>query len=230
MALITRTYTFTDGTVAYGSQVDSEIANIVNTMNNLDSGATTWTNVKVTTLLPQADVNAGGHKITNLATPTTSGDAVPLSYLQANYTTTTSLVGTRILQIVQSTTTSGASVSSSTFTTTNLTASITPSATTSKIRISVMGPFINGSPNSSVGSLTIKRGATNLGDATYGFWRYGAGPAGTTTVPVYVSYIDSPSTTSATTYTVFISSSDNASGMTFPVGGVTAYISLEEIG
>lgn len=76
MSLLTRTYTFTDGTTAYGSQVDSEVANIVNTLNSLDQGNTTWTNVKVTTLAPQANVSLGGHKITNLGTPTTSGDAV----------------------------------------------------------------------------------------------------------------------------------------------------------
>lgn len=76
MSILTRTYTFTDGTTAYGSQVDSEISNIVNTLNNLDNGSTTWTNVKVTTLLPQADVNAGGHKITNVGHATAVGDAL----------------------------------------------------------------------------------------------------------------------------------------------------------
>ncbi len=47
MAQITRTYTFTDGTTAYGSQVESEVANIVNTWNNHDSGATAWTLIKI---------------------------------------------------------------------------------------------------------------------------------------------------------------------------------------
>ena len=47
MSLITRTYTFTDGTTAYGSQVDSEIANIVNTLNNLDAATQTWDIVKI---------------------------------------------------------------------------------------------------------------------------------------------------------------------------------------
>lgn len=76
MSLITRIYTFTDGTTAYGSQVDAEIGNIVNALNSLDQGNTTWTNVKVTTLLPQTDVNMGGHKITSVGTPTTAGDAL----------------------------------------------------------------------------------------------------------------------------------------------------------
>lgn len=76
MSLITRSYSFTDGTTAYGSQVDAEIANIVNTVNSLDQGSTTWTNVKVTTLLPQSDVNMSGYKITGLANGSASTDAV----------------------------------------------------------------------------------------------------------------------------------------------------------
>ena len=47
MALITRAFTFVDGTTAYGSQVDSEIANIVNTLNNLDSVALKWDQISV---------------------------------------------------------------------------------------------------------------------------------------------------------------------------------------
>lgn len=100
MSLLTRIYSFTDGTTAYGSQVDSEIANIVNTLNNLDSAANTWTNVKVTTLLPQADVSLGGHKVTNLGTPTTSGDAiaypVTASVITAGTITTTQIAASTI--------------------------------------------------------------------------------------------------------------------------------------
>lgn len=46
MSQITRTYTFTDGTVAYGSQVESEISTIVTAWNNHDSGVTSWTAIK----------------------------------------------------------------------------------------------------------------------------------------------------------------------------------------
>lgn len=43
---ITRTYTFANGGVADGGQVDSEIQNIVNTINNADAGTTSWTTIK----------------------------------------------------------------------------------------------------------------------------------------------------------------------------------------
>jgi len=89
MSLITRTYSFTDGTTAYGSQVDAEIANIVNTINSLDSAGTSWTNVKVTTLTPLANINMGGYKITNLANGTASGQAVNYDQLSALSTAVT---------------------------------------------------------------------------------------------------------------------------------------------
>lgn len=82
MSLITRTFTFTDGSTAYGSQVNSEIANIVNALNSLDQGNTTWTNVKVTTLSVQGDVVMNSHKLTGLTPGITSGDSV--SFEQIN--------------------------------------------------------------------------------------------------------------------------------------------------
>lgn len=43
MSSISRTYSFTDGTDAYGSQVESEISNIVTTWNLHDAGTSAWT-------------------------------------------------------------------------------------------------------------------------------------------------------------------------------------------
>lgn len=47
---ITRTYTFSNGGVADGGQVDTEIAAVVNAINNADAGTATWTQVKAATL------------------------------------------------------------------------------------------------------------------------------------------------------------------------------------
>lgn len=46
MSVITRQYTFTDGTTAYGSEVETEVGQIVTTLNALDNATSTWTNVK----------------------------------------------------------------------------------------------------------------------------------------------------------------------------------------
>ncbi len=48
MSQITRTYSFTDGSTAYGSQVESEILNIVTVWNNHDSAASNWTSFGLT--------------------------------------------------------------------------------------------------------------------------------------------------------------------------------------
>lgn len=47
---ITRSYSFANGGVADGGQLESEVANIVNTVNTADAGTTAWTVVKTATL------------------------------------------------------------------------------------------------------------------------------------------------------------------------------------
>lgn len=65
---ITRTYTFSNGSIAYGDQIDTEIQAIVNTINNADAGTTSWTVVKT------ASLNVTGSVTSNLTfSPTTKG-------------------------------------------------------------------------------------------------------------------------------------------------------------
>lgn len=45
--LFVRTYTFIDGTTAYGSQVETEVGNIVNVLNNLNAASTNWGRLSV---------------------------------------------------------------------------------------------------------------------------------------------------------------------------------------
>lgn len=46
MSAVARAYTFTDGTDAYGSQVENEFSTIFNAWNNHDAGTSSWTQVK----------------------------------------------------------------------------------------------------------------------------------------------------------------------------------------
>lgn len=46
MSAIARSYTFTDGTDAYGSQVEIEFNTVYNAWNNIDSGVSSWTVLK----------------------------------------------------------------------------------------------------------------------------------------------------------------------------------------
>lgn len=64
--LFIRTYTFVDGTTAYGSQVEAEIGNIVTVLNSLNSATTTWGQVSIAhaTAVPLiADCSAGTQHI-----------------------------------------------------------------------------------------------------------------------------------------------------------------------
>lgn len=88
MSTISRTYTFTDGTTAYGSQVETEISTIVTAFNNHDAATSSWTNLKVagasyfadgTVSLPgitfTSDVNTGVYRYAADVVAVTAGGA-----------------------------------------------------------------------------------------------------------------------------------------------------------
>jgi hypothetical protein len=114
-----------------------------------------------------------------------------------------------VLQVLQTTTTSAITTTSTSFVTTSFSLSITPTASSSKILI-----FLNGGGayenNSGAVSMwtTIYRGATNVGDATYGLSRHSTDGGSFIIAPHSISYLDSPSTTSSTTYTAYFRSSN----------------------
>ncbi len=117
--------------------------------------------------------------------------------------------GGKVLQVVMGTTSTSTTIASATYTDTTLTATITPSATTSKILCFVSQNFINFKASSAMtggSSIKLLRGATDIvvrGDKEVDL-RYdiravanGIQYLGLVT---NIAYLDSPSTTSATTY------------------------------
>lgn len=109
-----------------------------------------------------------------------------------------------VLQVVQGTYATAVSTTSSSFVTTNLSASITPTSSSSKILI-LFNAVVGGNASDSV-YLTIYRGASNLGTGTgtpnNSFLRvYTGSNAAGSMQPI--SYLDSPATTSSTTYTAY---------------------------
>jgi hypothetical protein len=107
------------------------------------------------------------------------------------------------IQVVTATTATATSTTSTSYVATNLTATITPSNSANKILVIVSSNGITSLAGYG-GYYTIYRNnATNLGGGTLSAlntiqnYYY---------VPVVISYLDSPSTTSATTYTMYISS------------------------
>ena len=84
--------------------------------------------------------------------------------------------------------------------------SITPSATSSKVLVSVQGGGTVATDSAS-GYFTIYRDSTNLGDSTKGFQRQYNDER--TDQPLSMQYLDSPNTTSATTYQVYYRANHN---------------------
>jgi hypothetical protein len=114
-----------------------------------------------------------------------------------------------VLQVVQNTYASAFSTSSPTFVDTGLSASITPTSSSSKILVIASQPgftIYSGGGNAIIPRLL--RGATEI-------LRLGQAQNATSTFTAFginVLYLDSPATTSSTTYKTQIRWSENASG------------------
>jgi len=106
-----------------------------------------------------------------------------------------------ILQVVTANKDSEGSTTSTSFTDTGLSVSITPSSASSKIFVLYTGTAGNDGTQESY--FTLVRGSTNLGNGTQGLMRvWYSGSSGYHFGGLSMSYLDSPSTTSATTYKV----------------------------
>jgi len=135
-----------------------------------------------------------------------------------------------VLQVVSASTGNNVSTTSTSFVTSNLTATITPSSTSSKILILLNAAMYN-STNSVHAVATVFRGTvsgTNLGHSDAGFGTSYADNA-LTKNNISANYLDSPSTTSATTYTVGIKTINSGTAI-FSVNGETSVLTLMEIG
>jgi hypothetical protein len=109
----------------------------------------------------------------------------------------------KVLQVVSTVySTSFTSTSSSFTAVTNLSVSITPSSASNKILI-LVSSSIHVNSTGQAGRVTIFRGATDLGNSTSGLSAI-YGSAATVVAPLHISFLDSPSTTSATTYQVYV--------------------------
>lgn len=109
-----------------------------------------------------------------------------------------------VVQVVTATTSTLTTTTSTTFVTANLSASITPSATSSKI-LAIVSAAGRISASDKAHYTTLFRGTvagTNLGNGNNGFNMFFTQSGGLNQQTISFSYLDSPATTSATTYTV----------------------------
>jgi len=132
----------------------------------------------------------------------------------------------KVLQVVQGNTTTATSTSSTSFVATNLTASITPLFSTSKILI-LISTVGTQTSSGKTAYYTIYRNSTNLASTAFSVYD-NLFSSGFCWSPVSINYLDNPSTTSSTTYTLYLSTPN--SGTAYVNGdGSTATITLMEI-
>jgi hypothetical protein len=203
------------------------------------SGTVTITNDMATTITAAGDIviGTGSGTYDNLPIGTTA------QVLTADTTVSPYKVkwatpaggGGKVLQVVMGTTATATTISSTTMTDSTLTATITPTLSTSKVLVLVSQEWYiyeSGSPNAATGNFRLLRGSTTIQDngsgMALGFETTGisaAEVAGT----LSISYLDSPATTSATTYKT---QGRNAGGVdfTFQRSANTSTMILLEIG
>lgn len=143
--------------------------------------------------------------------------------------------GGGIIQILQGSTNSRTETSSQSFVATNLSATITPKFSTSKIFVMISGDCNTNADDNEI-YMTIFRsidGGTfsNIGDSTYGF-ASAMSYSERLHSAVSINYLDSPSTTSSVEYKFYIRKTASGSGnVEFPVnnGAQHSFITLMEV-
>jgi len=130
-----------------------------------------------------------------------------------------------ILQVVNATTSTGVSATSSTYVDTTLAATITPTSASSKILITVHQNGV-GKTNDNYAGLRLLRASTQIAlmDITAGY-------TGTATAnrigSVSIEYLDSPNTTSAVTYKTQLNS--DTSNSSVQINSAVSTITLMEV-
>jgi hypothetical protein len=143
-----------------------------------------------------------------------------------SWTTPAAGGGGKVLQVVAATYGTSQTSTSSTYVDTGLTATITPSASSSKILV-----LVNHNACKSDGggiALKLRRASTDI--ITFSYYG-GAGPAAVDIGSIGTAYLDSPSTTSATIYKTMFANQIPANAATLQNGSLaTSTIVLLEIG
>jgi hypothetical protein len=171
-----------------------------------------------TTMTGQLDL--GNNKIINLANGTNSTDATTLGQVTTQIAAALATVTGKIVQTVASTTTSSFTTTSTSFVSTGHTATITPTSTSSKILCLVTSQLAQTNTNLNT-QMTLFRDSTNLAGSGNSFCDV-LSSAGNIYANAAISYLDSPSSTSALTYSTRILVDSGTGAYNAGGGGVTA--------
>ena len=140
----------------------------------------------------------------------------------------TSFAPGKVGQVLNTINSSEAASSSSTFATTGLNLSITPTATSSKVLVVVTQAGVGKNSSNTKCQLKLQRGTTDIHqfDSDAG---YNAGTASNYVGSSSVCYLDSPNTTSATNYRTVFASSADSSNVSVNTNSSDSTITLMEI-
>lgn len=136
--------------------------------------------------------------------------------------------GGKVLQVVQATYTTSTTNATTTFANTGLSATITPSSTSSRILVMAYHPIRKTNTNAqNAVRIKLQRGTTDIHQSADNLQTSAAAEASGSH---QLSYVDSPATTSATTYRTQFSNAVNATDAIVQVDNRTAVMILMEIG
>lgn len=157
----------------------------------------------------------------------TSGITLDASTGKLSFPNGATLPAGSVLQVVNGTTSTSVSTTSTTYADTGLTATITPSSTSSKILVLANVPDAHNAATVSLLYLNLVRDSTQLIE----FVRHGDFNSGVSIVTYggSTSYLDSPATTSATTYKVQFKIHSNGGTQHVFLNNSTGTITLMEI-
>jgi hypothetical protein len=198
----------------------------------------TWVAQDDSNAIQNAIVDAKGDIITATAADTPARLAVGTNgqVLVADSTAATGLKwetaagGGKVLQVVQGTYSTSTATTSTSYVNTNLEATITPSATSSKVlAIFTMNTMRNNSGDTDSQSFfQLVRGATSLMEQAIENYQQTSGSQ--LVYPMNMSYLDSPAAASATTYKVQMKSNQSGITTTAQAGNRLSSLILLEIG
>lgn len=194
------------------------------------SGTVTITNSMATAIDAKGDlvVGTGADTFARLAVGTNGHTLVADSAQTTGLKWAALPASGKVLQVVSAEYSTQVSVSSTTWTDSGLTATITPSSTSSKILVIGMAKIRKSADNSAnrVG-VRIVAGLDNILINDNYFYN---GAAEEFQGSANWSYLHSPNTTSATTYKIQVRNGNNSASVQIQEGNVTSYIQLLEIG
>jgi len=198
------------------------------------SGAVTITNDMATTITTAGDLikGTGSGTYARLGIGT-SGQVLTVSGGAPVWATPAS--GGKVLQVVSATTTTATTIATTTLTDTTITATITPSATTSKILVLVTwnADMDRNTIEHYIGAKLLRGSTTILDYGTYKLSAIYTGGGRSRKVSTgSLSYLDSPSSTSALTYKVqgAVDATTSGGTSTWQYGSAPSTITLLEIG